>query len=186
MLGVFHFAGEKVDANTTPDPLRLNMLLPERQHQIEALVAKLAEFRPTKIAIEADPRSQAFYDSLYRAYVGGKAIGGKYVDPADELIQLSFKLAKRLKLDKVYPVNAQAFRFNLSEVDSLATYDKYKNQGDSSYTYWDGKYDREKLMQDSLAFFGSLQTYLQYLNSPVYNDESVANPFEKSVQFIGG
>lgn len=66
LLGVFHFAGEKVDANTTPDALRVDMLLPERQKQIRQLLASLAAFKPNKIAIESDPGYEHVYDSFTR------------------------------------------------------------------------------------------------------------------------
>ncbi|MDP9076987.1 MAG: DUF5694 domain-containing protein [Bacteroidota bacterium] len=166
LLGVFHFAGEQVDANTTSPGLQLNMLSAERQKQIEALVKKLAAFKPTKIAIEASPRRQRYCDSLYYEYCKGRPIADKKIKPADETIQLAFRLAHMLKLKKLYPVDAQPFRFNLSKTDSILTYEKYKDQSDSSYTYWDKAYDGEKAHQDSLAFFLPLNRYLQYLNSP--------------------
>jgi hypothetical protein len=173
LLGVFHFAGEQVDANTTPLNLRVNMLSAERQQQIEQLVQQLARFKPTKIAIEGPPGRQKYYDSLYRDYCAGKPLTGKFPLPADETLQLSFRLARLLKLDRVYPVNAQPFAFKLSPADSLLTYEKYKDQADPSFTYWDSHYDAEKAYQDSLAFYLPLNKYLQYLNSPVKQAKTV-------------
>jgi len=173
LLGVFHFAGEQVDANTTPANLSLDMLSAGRQQQIKNLTKKLAAFKPTKIAIEVSPNLQQYYDSLYHEYCAGKPLTGKYFKPADETIQLGFRLAKMLHLKKLYAVNAQAFRFTLSKADSVLTFEKYKDQADSSFTYWDKAYDAEKSHQDSLAFFLPLNKYLEYLNSPQKQAKSI-------------
>jgi hypothetical protein len=166
LLGVFHFAGEQVDASSTPANLRVDMLSAERQKQIQNLVNNLATYKPTKIAIEVSPKLQHYYDSLYHEYCAGKLLSGKNFMPADESIQLGFRLAKMLKLEKLYAIDAQAFRFKLSKADSVLTFEKYKDQADSSFTYWDKPYDNEKLYQDSLAHFLPLNQYLVYLNSP--------------------
>lgn len=166
LLGVFHFAGEQVDANTTAANLKVNMLSADRQKQVQYLVNRLAAFKPTKIAIEVSPRLQAKYDSLYREYSSGKILDPKSVNAADESVQLGFRLAKMLKLQKLYAIDAQPFRFKLSKADSVLTFEKYQNQTDSSYTYLEKPYEEEKLHQDSLAYFASLNQYLAYLNSP--------------------
>lgn len=125
LLGVFHFAGEHVDINTTPDALAVDMLLPNRQKQIEQLVNALAEFRPTKIVIEGLPQYQSRYDSLFRLYKTGKLDASpKFM--ASEIVQLGFRLADKLGLNTFYPVDAKAFRFQLSPADSSLTFQKYK------------------------------------------------------------
>lgn len=166
LLGTFHFEGEQVDANTTPENLRVDMLSVERQLQIEKLVQNLARFKPTKIAIELSPKFERKCDSLYQEYRLGNPIADKLLKPADERIQLAFRLAKLLKLEKLHPIDAQSFRFQLSSKDSLITYGKYKNQIDSSFAYWEQRYDAESSFDDSLAFFMPLNRYLRYLNSP--------------------
>ncbi|HMF72427.1 MAG TPA: DUF5694 domain-containing protein, partial [Flavitalea sp.] len=78
-----------------------------------------------------------------------------------------------LKLVKLYPIDAQSFRFKLSASDSVLTFEKYKDQTDPSFTYWDSHYDAVKLYQDSLAFYLPLNKYLQYLNSPVKQAKTI-------------
>ena len=163
LLGVFHFAGEQVDANTTPTSLRVDMLSPERQREVEELINNLVKFKPTKIAIEAPPIYQHLYDSLYQVWFAG-TLKTSAAFLADEKVQLAFRLAKRLGLPTLYPVDAQALRFHLSPTDSLVTYQKYENQTDTAEAYWDQRYDLEKAHQDSLAFFLPLKDYLRYLN----------------------
>ncbi|CAM3793693.1 DUF5694 domain-containing protein [Mucilaginibacter galii] len=123
LLGVFHFAGEQVDANTTPANLRVDMLSAERQKQVQKLADRLATFKPTKIAIEVSPKMQPYYDSLFRAYCAGTLVNSKLVKLADESVQLGFRLAKMLKLVKLYAIDAQVFRFKLSKADSVLTFD---------------------------------------------------------------
>lgn len=164
LLGIFHFAGEQVDANTTPDALAVNMLLPDRQKQIEQLVNALAEFRPTKIVIEGLPLYQSRYDSLFTLYKADKLNASpKFM--ASETVQLGFRLAEKLGLNTFYPVDAKAFRFQLSQADSSLTFQKYKDQTDTSFVYWDERYDQESAYDDTLCYNLPLNEYLQYLNS---------------------
>jgi len=165
LLGVFHFAGEQVDANTTPVDLRVDMLSPERQQQIEKLVNKLAEFKPTKIVIEGLPKYQARYDSLYQAYANG-SLKASPTFMASETVQIGFRLAKKLGLKTFYPVDAQAFRFQLSAADSVIAFQKYKDQSDSSFAYWEKRYEEESAFDDTLKHKSTLQQYLRYLNAP--------------------
>ncbi|TDQ09475.1 DUF5694 domain-containing protein [Pedobacter metabolipauper] len=165
LLGVFHFAGEQVDVNTTPADLRINMLSPERQQQLKHLVDDLAGFAPTKIVFEAQPKYQAKYDSLYQAYVNGKLVASPAFI-ASETVQIGFRLAKQLGLKTLYPVDAQAFRFQLSPADSVLTFEKYKAQTDTSFAYWEKRYDEETAYDDTLAYRSTTRQYLRFLNAP--------------------
>ncbi|MBL7834045.1 MAG: hypothetical protein JNK18_08825 [Cyclobacteriaceae bacterium] len=165
LLGVFHFAGEQVDVNTTPDALAVNMLLPERQRQIQELVDALAKFKPTKIVIEGQPQSQARLDSLLKLYKSGKAaLPSKFM--ASETVQIGFRLANKLGLNTVYPVDAKTFRFQLSAADSITTFKKYQDQSDSTFEYWDARYEAESQFDDTLCYSLPLKKYLSFVNSP--------------------
>ena len=165
LLGVFHFAGEQVDAHTTPENMPVDMLSPKRQQEITALVEKLAAFKPTKIAIELPPQYRRAYDSLYRAWCR-KTLKAMPAFLADEKVQLAFRLAKRMGLTTLYPVDAQAFRFRLSPADSLLTYEKYKDQVIPDNDDWDQRYALESRHDDTLKFRLPLKDYLRYLNDP--------------------
>ena len=172
LLGVFHFAGEQVDVNTTPADLRVDMLSPARQKQIVDLVNSLAQFSPTKIVIEGSPLYQARYDSLYQSYLKG-TLKTSSAFMANESVQLGFRLAKQLAHQKVFAVDAQAFRFQLSSADSVLTYEKYKSQTDTSFAYWENKYDQESAFDDTLAYNSTLKQYLKYLNAPERQEKSI-------------
>ena len=165
LLGVFHFAGEQVDANTTPEALRVDMLSDKRQAEIAALVDRLAAFKPTKIAIEAPPPYQHFYDSLYTAWSNG-TLKAKPSFVADEKVQLAFRLAKRLGLKTLNCIDAQAFRFTLSKPDSIVTYEKYKDQVITDEDYWDRLYTLESRYSDTLKYNLPTKDFLRYLNDP--------------------
>lgn len=172
LLGVFHFAGEQVDVDNTPGDLKINMLLPERQKQVEDLVKSLAKFKPTKIVIEGSPVYQSRYDSLYQAYVAG-TLKASPTFTANEVVQLGFRLAKKMNLPTVHAVDAQAFRFQLSKADSLTTFQKYKDQTHPSFSYWASRYDQEDAYDDTLAFHATLKQYLRYLNAPLVQQRAV-------------
>lgn len=165
LLGVFHFAGEQVDADTRPQELRIDMRSKERQQQIEKIVQRLAKFAPTKIAFEGPPQFQRTYDSLYRAYLQGKLKASESF-MSSELVQIGFALAKKMHLTTLYPVDAQAFRFQLGKADSLTTFEKYKSQPDTALGYWNRVYDNYTAYNDTLAYRSTTIQYLHYLNSP--------------------
>ena len=165
LVGTFHFAGEQVDANTTPTHLRVNMLSPTRQRQVADLVRELARFKPTKIVIESAPGSKLYIDSVYRAFCNGQFQGNKRVEADGELLQIGFKLAKRLGHTELFPVDAQPFRFQFSPADSLIEFTKYEQQSDPSFAYWDKQYDGYSALQDSLKYYSTLNDYLRFLNA---------------------
>jgi len=172
LLGVFHFAGEQVDANTTPKDLRINMRSKERQEQIQRLVETLTKFAPTKIAFEGPPQFQQKYDSLYQAYLQDNLKASENFI-SSELVQIGFALAKKMNLKTLYPVDAQALRFQLSKADSLITFEKYKDQTDTAFSYWNKIYDQYSAYNDTLAFHSTTQQYLKFLNSPKVQANSI-------------
>jgi hypothetical protein len=99
ILGTFHMANPGRDVlNMQVD----DMLAPRRQVEIEQFVAALAEFRPTKIAVEVEPTNQEF-TQRYQNY-----LAGKYSLKADEVDQIGLRMAKRLGHKQLYPINIMA------------------------------------------------------------------------------
>ena len=95
-LGTYHFANPGLDAkNVNAD----DVLTPHRQAQIESLTQKLAGFSPTKIMVEAP-----FGDrSVQRTYERYRA--GTYALQHNETEQIGFRLAKKLNLASIYPID---------------------------------------------------------------------------------
>ncbi len=99
-LGSFHFAFRNLDLLKTSIEDQIDVLDAKYQKEIEDIVARIAKFRPTIIAIERDPGKQAKYDSLYNQYLSGKYNLGR-----DEAEQIGFRIAKIMKLKTLYCVN---------------------------------------------------------------------------------
>ena len=97
VLGTYHFANPGLDVvNMQAD----DVLTPHRQAELEALTDRLAAFRPTVIAIESTRRTDGLLSDSYKAFT-----------PADlskdrnEIVQIGFRLAGRLGLDRVYAID---------------------------------------------------------------------------------
>ncbi len=100
-LGSFHFAFRNLDLIKTSKEDQIDVLDAKYQREIEDIVARIAKFKPTIIAIERDPDKQVKYDSLYNQY-----LLGNYNLARDEEQQIGFRIAKMMKLKTLYCVNA--------------------------------------------------------------------------------
>lgn len=97
ILGSPHFGNPGRDiANTHVG----NVTAPERQREIEAVVDRLAAFRPTHVAVEWPADEQARLDQRYADYRAGR-----YTLSANETDQIGLRLAARLDLPRVDAVD---------------------------------------------------------------------------------
>ena len=99
IVGSPHFDNPARDvANTRVE----NVLTPDRQREIEAVVDRLARFHPNHVAIEWNALDQAKLDKRYADYRAGR-----YKLTADERDQLGLRLAAKLNLPRVDAVDFQ-------------------------------------------------------------------------------
>ena len=91
VLGTFHFTGAP-DFN--------DVMAPDQQAEIQAVVDSLSAFRPTKLALEWTHDEAARFDSLYTAYRSGR-----HELTPNERQQLGFRLADRRGHEQVYAVD---------------------------------------------------------------------------------
>jgi hypothetical protein len=97
ILGTHHMDNPGLDyANPAVD----DVLAPRRQAEIAAVAQALAEFRPTRIAIEVPPSRDSAVNAQYRAYRAGS-----YTLRRNEIDQLGYRLAGMLGHERVYPVD---------------------------------------------------------------------------------
>lgn len=108
LLGVFHFDNPGLDVAKFKSA---DILSEQRQKEVTQIVEKLKNFSPDKIFIEGVPENQSRIDSTLDQYKKGK-----YTLSANEIDQLGLRLAKELKLSKVYPVD---YRDAVFPFDSL-------------------------------------------------------------------
>ena len=97
VVGVAHFDNPARDVvNTKVD----DVLMPQRQKEIIAIVDELAKFRPTHVAVEWSATKQEKLDARYAAYRDGT-----YELTRDERDQLGLRLADKLRLPRVDAVD---------------------------------------------------------------------------------
>ncbi|MEJ2343330.1 MAG: DUF5694 domain-containing protein [Gemmatimonadales bacterium] len=96
LLGSYHMSNPGADAfNLEAD----DVLAPKRQEEIRAVVDRLAEFRPTKVAVEAPWEDSATF-ARWDAYRAGERELGR-----SEKEQIGFRLAHQLGHETVYPID---------------------------------------------------------------------------------
>lgn len=100
ILGSYHMGNPGQDVhNARIDPVTT----PEKQAQLEAVAEGLARFRPTAVAVERIARDQAtMLDHRYPAFTPADLL----TNP-DERVQLGYRLAHRLGLERVYAIDEQ-------------------------------------------------------------------------------
>lgn len=113
LLGVYHFAnpGRDVIKQDIDDVLK-----PERQRELDDLATRLASWAPDRIAVEW---SWSFTDSAKARYARYQA--GTLAPTRNEVVQIGFRLAKRLGHAGVHPIDDDSF---LDLNDSLRAIDQ--------------------------------------------------------------
>lgn len=115
VLGVFHFSNPNADYAQFQGT---DVLTPTRQHEIDTVVAQLARFRPTKIALEREPAEADSINADYRRYQFGT-----FSLTRNEIHQLGFRLAGALHHTQLYPVDFQSGMRIDSVMDYARTHD---------------------------------------------------------------
>lgn len=100
VLGTYHMGNPGQDLhNARIDPVTT----PAKQAELEAVAEALARFRPTAIAIERVARNQSdMLDHRYPAFTPADLL----TNP-DERVQVGYRLAHRLGLERVYAIDEQ-------------------------------------------------------------------------------
>ena len=96
ILGTYHMGESSDFVQTKTD----DVLSERRQREIEALVERLVEWRPTRIAVEVPVARDSALNAQYRAYLAGTFPLGR-----SETYQVAFRLAKRLGHERVHAVD---------------------------------------------------------------------------------
>ena len=100
VLGTWHFDNPGQDLNNVrSDDVRTE----QRQRELEALAAALAEFRPTKIMVERVAPGPELIDPTFERFTPAQL----RVD-RDERVQVAYRLAHNLGHDRVYAIDEQA------------------------------------------------------------------------------
>ncbi|HEX6575109.1 MAG TPA: DUF5694 domain-containing protein [Gemmatimonadaceae bacterium] len=109
LLGTFHFEGSATDAVSGAP---VDMLGAEKQAQLEQLADRLAKWAPQQIAVEYPATTADTVTARYSRYV---ASGGQ-TRSSNEVVQVGYRLARKLGHSNVYPVD---YRMNIGN-DSIS------------------------------------------------------------------
>lgn len=158
LVGTFHF-GATNDRNHTAFP---DLFSARRQAEVQQLATKLAALHPTKFFVENEPRTQAYWDSLYTRF---RSRPGDTLGRRNEIVQVGMRTARLAGLPRVTCVDYQqelpykeldAFNKRIEhDTAALRLLDSYKLFA-RSYPY---PRETEKLANHTLT------DYLLYLNS---------------------
>ena len=101
ILGTYHFNNPGRDLHNA----RIDSVLtPDKQAQLETVVESLARFQPTAVAVERVASDQTtMLDHRYPAFTPAELLTN-----ADERVQIGYRLAHRLGLDRVYAIDERA------------------------------------------------------------------------------
>jgi hypothetical protein len=160
IVGTFHLNNPGLDSYKQQFPFDIRS--PERQREVEEVVAKLAAWNPTRIAVEADVDRQPRLDTLFARYPGGG------VDTLrNEIYQIGFRLARRLGLPGVHAIDADGRR-----LDSAMTEDEWNRRKAAAHTGplnavdWDARFTALYRHDDSAKTVRTLRQHLLWENSP--------------------
>ena len=97
VIGSYHMSNPGLDVvNIKAD----DVLAPKRQREIDDLAAKLAAFKPTKVAVEIPFGRDSTSNTFYRRYVAGT-----HTPDRTEMQQLGFRVAKSAGLPRIHGVD---------------------------------------------------------------------------------
>jgi len=157
ILGTFHMEGSSADlVNQAP----ADMSTPRRQEEIEALVARLAEFRPTQVAVESS-RISNYWNDRYAAWRESRDALG-----FNEIEQVGFRLADTVGLAALSPVDYPMW------MDGTTAADRHQPppQPASAKTEAESPLMTEVRAQiaadDRVLQDGTVSEFLAYLNRP--------------------
>jgi len=149
-----HLAEAKVMVVGT-NHFKKDILKPQKQTGVKRLVAALAQFKPTKVVVEWNPKRFDETNQKYRAYLAGKfSIDQK----PNEVYQVGFRLAKQMAHDTLWLFdNRPAFIGSLEGF----TFDKF---GEFARKHDQGFYDKHlksitKVWNHNTALLKKLNVY---------------------------
>lgn len=163
LLGIFHFDDAGLDV--FKPKIRVDIESPERQAELADVLARLAAFKPTKIAIEADAGWQPKADERYAGY-----LAGTYLIEAkpNEIYQVGFRLGKLAGLTHLNCIDVMGRDFpgGPKDMDEVRAYVKAHNEEQVLDDGWLERFTKLYEHDDELKTQMPLRNYLLYINSP--------------------
>lgn len=163
ILGTFHFQDAGLDSYKPKHTL--NIQSPERQSELAEVLKLLADFRPTKIAIEADSEWQAKADERLPLFLEGKF---PLTDRPNEIYQVGFRLAQLAGLRKLHCIDATARNFSdlPANEEQERAYAQTRDEERLLNDGWSARFTQLYEHDDELKTKLPLRNYFLYINSP--------------------
>lgn len=111
LVGTFHFAYQNLDQHKTDKKNMRDILSEKSQKELQGLLDVLRAYKPTKIYLES--KDQHWLDSCYNA-----CSENTFKTQPNERVQVGFRLAKELKMAKVYSADADELINEWNNADS--------------------------------------------------------------------
>ena len=153
ILGTVHFGGSTADMFSPSVP---DILSEKRQREVAEMVAALARYKPTKVAVEATPAGIGKLNERYQAYLKGES-----KLEADEIDQIAFRLAKALGHKQLWAADTK-LDMDFDGVMTAAT--KHGQQGLMDKAMGMGKTAVEEINRKREA--STIGGFFRWLNSP--------------------
>ncbi|SDF54849.1 DUF5694 domain-containing protein [Cellulophaga baltica] len=162
VLGVFHFNDAGLDGYKPKFPF--NILEDKKQVELETLLNKIAEYKPTKILLEWNRiKADSIVNERYQNYLKDSF---DISEKSNEVYQIGFKLAKKLGHDRIFCSDASADWFGVN-LD-------WDNYDEDAYLKSQGQYKKARRYDfdafykigDSLKTTRTLTELLLRLNNP--------------------
>lgn len=99
VIGTYHFNNPGQDLH---NPKADDVLKPQRQRELQAIAAALAEFRPTKVMVERVAKTPDLVDPGYASFSPADL-----TEKRNESVQIGYRTAARLGLNTVYAIDEQ-------------------------------------------------------------------------------
>lgn len=99
LVGSYHFDNPGQDVNNMEVD---DVLVPRRQAELERVVASLASFRPTAVAVERIGKAPDYLDPVFADY--GPAM---LAERRDERVQIGYRTAALARVTRVYAIDEQ-------------------------------------------------------------------------------
>lgn len=163
ILGVFHFSNPGLDSYKQQFPF--NILDTIRQKELDQILKKIEEYKPTKILVEMD---RIKYDSLLQVSYTNYLLGKLNIQKEEnEIYQLGFKLGKKIGHTRIYASDASAEWFGVNLDWDNYNAEKYleeRGQLQKSRRY---DYNSFYRIQDSLKSTQTLIEHFIMINEPL-------------------
>ncbi len=159
LVGTFHFEYYNKDASKVEKDKQVDILSEKKQKELKKLIDYIAQFKPTKICIEAPLKWDAM--GKYRSYKSGEKELGK-----DEIQQIGFRLMDKFSLDTIYCVDAKPMCDDLMESKDSLVITPYFEEIFKDYTFKSNpEYKKWIEYETEMNLKTPLLEYFKYFNS---------------------